>query len=151
MFGIFDPSSPLCPHFTQPISPVRPQNEPLLQASLPPQCGRHKWMAPKWNSFDDTPDSYCGALSRNLPGTIFLPYFVIVLIYYYCFATFQTKRRYESTWWAGRERPRSVPTCQRTSACTTSASLVQTPPSSRSTSSRSGGSRKPLFVGTPIL
>ena len=42
IFRILDPPSPLCPQFTQPISTVRPQNQP----SLWPLVRTYKWMAP---------------------------------------------------------------------------------------------------------
>ena len=35
IFGILDPPPP-CPHFTQPISTVRPQNWPILEPPPPP-------------------------------------------------------------------------------------------------------------------
>ena len=35
ILGILDPPPP-CPHFTQPISTVRPQNWPILEPPLPP-------------------------------------------------------------------------------------------------------------------
>ena len=40
ILGFFDPLPPPCPHFTQPISTLRPQNVEISQPP-PPQCGRH--------------------------------------------------------------------------------------------------------------
>ena len=42
--------TPPPPHlyFTQPISTVHPQNQPILKPPSPPQCGRLLSVAPNW-------------------------------------------------------------------------------------------------------